>query len=127
MSKNIQFQERETASWPSLATLFLGDYCSASVQHRLRFCSYSNTPHKKGVIEPGKELQHQMRVTQKKRVFTRKPQLFLLSVVDRYLSIGAKTEKSTRGGGAGKVAQWVKEPVPSLSSTPRIHILEREK
>lgn len=59
-------------------------------------------------------------------VFTRKPQLFLLSVVDRYLSIGAKTEKSTRGG-AGKVAQWVKEPVPSLSSTPRIHILEREK
>lgn len=38
------------------------------------------------------------------RVFTRKPQRFLLSMVDSYLSLGAKTEKSTKGGG-GKVAQ----------------------
>lgn len=101
MSKNIQFQEWETASWPSLATLFLGDYCSATIQHRLRFCSYSNTPHKKRSNRARERAATPNESNaEEPRVFARKPQLFLLSVVDRYLSIGAKTEKSTKGRGA---------------------------
>lgn len=109
VSKNIQFQEWETASWPSLATLFLGDYCSATIQHRLGFCSYSNTPHRKGVMEPGKELQHQMRVMQKNREFSPgSPNasccLWLTDICPLVLRL-KNLPKRGEGEGGGKVAQ----------------------
>lgn len=92
MSKNIQFQEWETASWPSLAALFLGDYCSAAVQYRLRFCSHSKTPHTKKRNNRAREraVTPNEINTEEQRVFTRKPRLFLPSVLDRYLPISAK-------------------------------------